>query len=408
MTVDGLKALWTKLQPKPQGTAIFQPIQQSHPETRRVTNAALLISGGLFLLILLGLGYTAYSKAQYHQHNSQPLFKTKSATSDIPDWFAKKQTEGIIVSEDQTPKELPAKPEAVTGVLGAGSDPTIDSGKETMARVADAAPAEIVDQERLTQDMEQRNKFSTALQAETTLFQQQKPSTIPSQPAKPDIQDDSNPSQTESDHYLLHTRTPALSDHEIKAGTVIPSVLLSGVDSTLPGQLIAQVTQNVYDTATGQRLLIPQGARLVGSYDHQIAGGQKRVLVVWNRLIYPDASSVTLEGMSGVDMAGYSGFSDKTDTHFGVTFRRALMMSVISAGVQLSQPRATNGYAYSSNQVAAGALGQQMNQVGMNSIGRVQNQPPTLQIRSGYQFNVLVNKDMILPLWKEQQPEATL
>jgi type IV secretory pathway VirB10-like protein len=193
-----------------------------------------------------------------------------------------------------------------------------------------------------------------------------------------------------------------ISPFEIKAGTVIPSVMIGGINSTLPGQLIAQVTQNVYDTASGHVLLIPQGTRIVGSYEHQIASGQKRVFVVWNRLIYPDASSVNLEGMNGVDASGYGGFSDQSDMHFWPTFRNALLLSTISAAVQLSQPTASNGNAYSSNQVAAGALGQQMNQVGMNSIGKTQNQAPTLTIRAGYIFNVMVNKDIILQPWNQQ------
>jgi type IV secretory pathway VirB10-like protein len=410
MNPNNLKAWWAKIKPQAQGTAIFEPVKQPHPETRRVTKAAILLFSGLVLLIMAGLGFTAYSKAQYQQQRaSQPMFKPKASTSEIPDWFAKKQAEGIIAGDDTKPTEPPpAEPETVSGALGAASQSSVEAGTDPMAQVSGSNAEQPFDQERMAQEMQSRTIVTNALQSETTLYHQQKANAIPATLVQKSASDSDNAQELntpkmEPENYLLHTRTPAVSPQEIKAGTVIPSVLLSGIDSTLPGPLIAQVTQNVYDTATGRSLLIPQGTRLIGSYDHQIAGGQKRVLIVWNRLIYPDASSVALDSMAGVDMAGYSGFQDKTDTHFWPTFRNALMLSAISAGVQLSQPRATNGNAYSSNQVAAGALGQQMNQVGMNTIDRTQNQRPTLQIRSGYRFNVLVNKDMILPPWTPQE-----
>lgn len=204
----------------------------------------------------------------------------------------------------------------------------------------------------------------------------------------------------EGSNYLPNTRVPAISPYEVKAGTVIPSIMVSGINSELPGQLIAQVVQNVYDSATGRYLLIPQGAKLVGTYDHQVSTGQKRVLIAWNRIIYPDASSLDLGAMAGLDQSGYAGFKDKANNHVWPTFRNALLLSAITAGVQLSQPRAQQGnYAYSSQQMIAGSLGMQLNQLGLSSYqGRV-NMAPTLTIRPGYRFNVMVSKDMVLPPW---------
>jgi type IV secretion system protein TrbI len=200
--------------------------------------------------------------------------------------------------------------------------------------------------------------------------------------------------------YLAHTRVEPASPFELKAGTVIPSVMLGGINSDLPGQIMAQVSQNVYDSATGRYLIIPQGAKLIGNYDHQIVQGQNRVLVVWHRLIYPDLSTVNLETMPGADESGYAGFKDKVKSHFWPTFRNALMLSAITAGVQLAQPKATHGSTYSSQQMIAAAVGMQMNNLGMQTISRNLNQPPTIQIRPGYVFNVLINKDMILPPWQ--------
>jgi type IV secretion system protein TrbI len=201
--------------------------------------------------------------------------------------------------------------------------------------------------------------------------------------------------------YLPHTRLPAISPYEVKAGTVIPSVMLSGINSDLPGEIIAQVVQNVYDSATGKYLIVPQGSKLVGAYDHGVVLGQKRVLISWNRIIYPDSSSVEIEGMAGQDQAGYAGFKDKTNNHVGPAIRSALLMSAITAGAQLSQPRASRGdYSYSSQQIAAASLGQQLNQLGMASYSSRVNMAPTITIRPGYRFNVMVNRDMVLAPWQ--------
>lgn len=199
--------------------------------------------------------------------------------------------------------------------------------------------------------------------------------------------------------YLKHTRTPPISNTEIKAGTVIPGVMIGGINSDLPGTIVGQVRRNVYDSATGRYLLIPAGARLVGTYDSSVTMGQSRVLVGWKRIIYPDGSSVSLDFMPGTDQGGYAGFHDKVNNHLWKIFGNALLLSAFSAGVQLSQPQSTNGQNYNSSQIVAGALGQQLGEVGMTMAQRGMNIQPTLQIRPGYKFNIMVNKDIVLPVW---------
>jgi type IV secretion system protein VirB10 len=199
--------------------------------------------------------------------------------------------------------------------------------------------------------------------------------------------------------YLQESRKSPLSPYEVKAGTIIPSVIISGINSDLPGQLIAEVSQNVYDTATGQYLLIPQGSRLVGTYDNHVSYGQSRVLVAWNRVIYPDASSLDIDMMPGADQGGYAGFNDKVNNHYARAFGSALLISLFSAGLQLSQPQATNGENYSSTQIIAASVGQQMGELGMEMARRGLNIAPTVEIRPGYQFNVMVTKDIILKPW---------
>lgn len=206
---------------------------------------------------------------------------------------------------------------------------------------------------------------------------------------------------SENDHtgYLESPRMPPLSPFEIKTGTVIPGIMIGGVSSDLPGEIIGQVRENVYDTATGAHLLIPQGARLVGTYDNQIARGQTRVLVAWTRIVFPDGSALDLSHFPGSDQAGYAGFKDKVNTHIVRVFGDALLMSLFSAGIQLSQPQASNGQNYSSSQIVAASVGQQMGEAGMQIVQRDLSIQPTITIRPGYRFQVMVTRDIILPPW---------
>lgn len=201
-------------------------------------------------------------------------------------------------------------------------------------------------------------------------------------------------------NYLERTVQKPLSPYEIKTGTVIPGVMISGVNSDLPGQIIGQVSENVWDTATGRYLLIPQGARIVGTYDNQVSRGQRRVLVGWTRIIYPDGSSLDLPKMPGADQAGYAGFRDKVNNHTFSVFRDALLMSLFAAGVELSQPRSVAGEPITSQQVAAAEIGKQMGQAGSALIQRNAAIQPTIEIRPGYRFNIMVTRDMVLPPWQ--------
>ena len=141
----------------------------------------------------------------------------------------------------------------------------------------------------------------------------------------------------QTDDYLRSTREAPLSSYEIKAGWEIPAVLEQGLNSDLPGELKALVTVNVYDTATGQFLLIPQGSRLIGKYDSRVSYGQSGVQVVWNRIIFPDASSVDLNGMEGLDAQGNAGLRDKVDRHYKRLFGSAALSSLFSAAFDVSQ-----------------------------------------------------------------------
>lgn len=185
--------------------------------------------------------------------------------------------------------------------------------------------------------------------------------------------------------------------YELRAGFVIPATLISGINSELPGQIMAQVSQNVYDTATGKWLLIPQGARLVGSYSNSIIYGQSRVLVAWQRIVFPDGKAMDIGSMPGADSAGYAGFTDQTNNHYVRIFSSALLMSGVIAGVTYSQSRdqstSTNS-APTAGSALSQALGQELGQVTAQMISKNLNIAPTLEIRPGYRFNVVAVKDL--------------
>ncbi|MCC6932128.1 MAG: conjugal transfer protein TrbI [Deltaproteobacteria bacterium] len=199
--------------------------------------------------------------------------------------------------------------------------------------------------------------------------------------------------------YLNEKLKLPISPYELKAGTLIPAALISGINSDLPGQIVAQVTQNVFDTVSGKYLLLPQGAKLIGIYDSGVIYGQERVQIAWKRLILPDGKSLMLRGMSGVDEQGYSGFHDQVNNHYMRIFGSAILMSFISAGVQMSQPQesASYGGVASPRQELAASLGQNLGDVSSKMVEKNMNIAPTLEIRPGYLFNVMVREDIVFP-----------
>jgi len=200
--------------------------------------------------------------------------------------------------------------------------------------------------------------------------------------------------------YLRASVRTSVSPYEVKAGTIIPAVMLSAINSDLPGQILGQVRENVYDSDTGEHLLIPQGTRLVGLYDHRIVYAQQRVLITWKRLLLPNGSSLSLkEGMPGTDAVGAAGFNDQVNNHYARIFGTALLLSVISAGVQLSQiPDFGQGFrGPTAGNVLGAAVGQQLGSAAAESLRRGMTVAPTLEIRPGYPFNVMVTQDIVFP-----------
>lgn len=199
-----------------------------------------------------------------------------------------------------------------------------------------------------------------------------------------------------ADDYLKYTREPPLSRFEIKAGWEIPAALEQGLNSDLPGELKALVMSNVYDTATGQYLLIPQGARLVGAYNSRVGYGQNGVQVTWHRVIFPDGSAIDLNGMAGLDAQGNSGLRDKVDNHYQRLFGFAVLTSLFDAALAVTQSRQQRVLVYPSpTQETESAAGREVSQLGTQIARKNLNVQPTIKIPPGYKFNVRVNRDIL-------------
>ena len=185
------------------------------------------------------------------------------------------------------------------------------------------------------------------------------------------------------------------SPYQVMAGTVIAGALVTGMKSDLPGDVIATVTEPVYDTATGKFLLIPQGSRILGKYNNQVSYGQSRVQIVWNRVILPDTSSLTLDNLVGTDSAGYAGLEDDVDWHWKRIVSGAVLTTLLGVGAELAAPENRQD---GNRIVIAGRDSAQdsINQVGQEITRRNMNIQPTLTARPGLPVRIIVNRDLVL------------
>lgn len=191
----------------------------------------------------------------------------------------------------------------------------------------------------------------------------------------------------------------------VQAGTVIPAAMITGIRSDLPGQITAQVTENIFDSPTGRVRLIPQGARLIGTYDSQVAFGQSRVLVVWTRLIMPNGRSIVLEKLQGADIGGYSGLEDEVDNHWKQLLGAAALSTLLGIGAELGSG-ADGGNNVDIIQALRLSAANSLNQTGQQVVSRNLNIQPTLNIRPGFPVRVIVNRDLILAPYRVKKSNA--
>lgn len=182
------------------------------------------------------------------------------------------------------------------------------------------------------------------------------------------------------------------SPNILQAGAVIPAALITGIRSDLPGQITAQVTENVYDSPTGRILLVPQGTRLIGQYDNGVGFGQRRVLLAWNRLIMPNGRSIVLERQPGADAEGYAGLEDGVDYHWGELFKAAALSTLLSIGANTGSSSDESDLLSAIRDGASDSIGQ----TGRQIVQRQLNIAPTLTIRPGFPVRVIVTRDLVL------------
>jgi type IV secretion system protein VirB10 len=186
----------------------------------------------------------------------------------------------------------------------------------------------------------------------------------------------------------------------VEAGTIIPAVLLTAINSDIPGPVIAQVRESVYDTVSGNTLLVPQGARLLANYDSMVSWGQTRILVCWRRLLFPNGDSIDLHCAPAADLAGAAGLTDSVDEHWVRLIAGAGISSLLAASVTAAAGNQT-GFAPTVPQLWATNAAQSVNQSGQQIVRRDLQVQPTITVRPGYSVNVIVNKDIALPPYED-------
>ncbi len=191
--------------------------------------------------------------------------------------------------------------------------------------------------------------------------------------------------------YNPHSLQTPVSPYQVMAGSVIPASLVTGINSDLPGTVIAQVTENIFDSPTGRHLLVPQGSRLIGKYDSVVAFGQSRALVIWNRIVMPDGTSMVIDNLPGTDTAGYAGLEDEVDYHTWRLITGVVLSTLLGVGTELSLDDESDLV-----RSLRRSTQQNTNRAGQRITERNLNIQPTITIRPGWPVRVIVNKDLVL------------
>ena len=363
-------------------------LRSSRPPVTRLSRKVLL---GLGTAAAIGIGGALFFALKpQHQTGGSELYNTNNRNT--PDGLA-----NLPRDYTRLPKPVPqlgpplpgdlGRPMANAGVAAPGMPTGTDPEQQRIAQEQEAA--------RVSHLFATTNVKTTAAAAPTPAAAQS--------PAGPNA---GSADLTSQDHKLAflngavdrRTTSPdrvqvTASKYILQAGAVIPAALITGLRSDLPGQVTAQVTEDVYDSPTGKILLIPQGARLVGQYDAQIAFGQTRALLVWNRLIMPNGRSIVLERQPGADTQGYAGLEDEVDNHWGTLFKAAILSTLLSVGSEAGMSGNNNG---SLAEAIQQGMSQSVNQTGQQVVSRSLNVQPTITIRPGFPVRVMVTHDLVL------------
>jgi type IV secretory pathway VirB10-like protein len=370
------------------------------PEPPRVTRLSRKALAGLALVTSLGLGGALiYALQTRHGGNQgQELYSTDNRTT--PDGLANlpKDYSGVpklgpplpgdlgrpILSAQNAGQSVPTPPMAM---------PNPGISQEEQRRLQETESARTA---RLFSSTETRPPNPAAAVSATPVPQPDLASLgLAPQPSTPSAQDRQLAflNQTPDKRTVSPDRVAApASANVLQAGAVIPAALITGIRSDLPGQITAQVTENIYDSPTGRILLVPQGTRVVGQYDNGVGFGQRRVLLVWSRLIFPNGRSIVLERQPGADAEGYAGLEDGVDYHWGELFKAAALSTILSVGAEAGTSQNENNLVQALRQGASNSV----SQTGQQIVSRQLNIAPTLTIRPGFPVRVMVTRDLVL------------
>jgi type IV secretion system protein VirB10 len=381
------------------------------PERPRVTRLSRkVLAGGAAVGLMVIFGATLWALRNNRARTTSPEELYNIDHHTVADGLA-----GLPRDYAGQPRQAPPLGPPLPGDLGR---PILNAQTSPAA----TTPQVGSEQQRLDQEVEaaRLSKLfaTTSIRELSAALSQPNPSSsasaAPSQPAQPaQPSSDDAFAQNGQDRKLAfvnasvdrRTTSPdriavPASRYVVQTGTVIPASLITGLRSDLPGQITAHVTENVYDSPTGHWLLLPQGSRLIGSYDSQVAFGQSRVLLVWTRLIMPNGRSIVLERQQGADAAGYSGLEDEVDNHWGTLFKAALLSTLLGVGTELGSSSDSTSSNADIIQALRRGSSDTLNQTGQKIVQRNLNIQPTLTIRPGFPVRVIVNRDLVLEPYK--------
>jgi type IV secretion system protein VirB10 len=351
-------------------------------EPPRVTRLSRNVLAGLGLAASLGVGGALiYALQIRHGGQGQELYSTDNRST--PDGLA-----GLPKDYSGVPKLGPPLPgDLGRPILNAQNGGTVPPIGAPASGPVGPTPEE----QRRAQELEAARTARLFASTET------RPASAgaSAQPATPSAQDRQLAflNQTSDKRTVSPDRVAApASKNVLQAGAVIAAALITGIRSDLPGQITAQVTENIYDSPTGKILLVPQGTRVIGQYDSGVGFGQRRILLVWNRLIFPNGRSIVLERQPGADAEGYAGLEDSVDYHWGELFKAAALSTILSVGAEAG----TSGQESDIIRALRTGASDSINQTGQQIVQRQLNIAPTLAVRPGFPVRVIVTRDLVL------------
>lgn len=380
---------------------------------KRVNNLPLFIVGLIIVIFILSIILVGVSRMNKKNENSSEIIDTSANIQALTNMTLGSYEKGII--------QAPSKPEVIA------SSNNINPGQDVFLDPLDSTPTDwqqdnpsgpilIQKKDQLAdlrfQELQKALKSTTevplsnndgstssyefSLQEKTPFFHENRSLEANSYQfsAEKEVSYSDFEKKGKDRWSLNEIPKRAKTNFIIQTGFVIPAILLTSIVSDIPGKVTAQTTKNVYDSITGKYLLIPQGSRLIGTYSSNIKYGQSRILIAWQRILFPNGTNLDIGAMAGVDEKGVSGFEDKVDNHYSKIFGSALIMSAIVGGLSYSDSlRAKSENRNLSSEMSA-AFGQQIGQTSMKILEKNIDIAPTIEIRQGYRFNIMVTKDI--------------